>query len=117
MATDTYQGDLNQPTLIACTWFLSDRSSYQFAQEVLQRSGDDEQVANELRDWLRNHNPLSEAASPYVDLLLWTLSLVDYDEVVKHLRVELDEEEDADATTRRDHHRAPPAVGPIGATF
>jgi GrpB-like predicted nucleotidyltransferase (UPF0157 family) len=94
MATDTYQGALNQPTLIACTWFVSDRASYQFAHDVLRRSCDDEQVANELRDWLRDNNPLSEAASPYVDLLLWALSLVDYHEVVKHLRAELDEEED-----------------------
>jgi hypothetical protein len=72
---------------------LSDLSSYQFAHDVLQRSCDDDQVANKLRDRLRDNNPLSEAASPYVDLLLWTLSLVDYYFVVKYLRAELDEEE------------------------
>jgi hypothetical protein len=94
MMTSTSQGDVNLPTLIACTWFLSDSSSYQFAHDVLKRSSDDEQVANELRDRLRNNHPLSEAASPYVDLLLWALSTVDYHEVVNHLRAEMDEEED-----------------------
>jgi hypothetical protein len=89
--TDTCKGySTNKPTRIACSWFTSDRTSSTFAKEVIKRSKDDYQAANELHAWLKDHNPLNEVASPYIDLLEWALSIVDYQQVVEHLKAEID---------------------------
>lgn len=83
---ERYNGYANRPTWAVCLWLSNDEHTYNWVQELISESADDYEAAQALRDALEENNPLQEASSLYSDLLGWALALVDYGEVVEHLK-------------------------------
>jgi hypothetical protein len=87
-----YNGKTNYETWAVALWIDNDQQTYGWAREITRdiiKSADPEDkdytihadVANALKDWFEEQNPLSDTATVFTDLLGAALSEIDWYEI------------------------------------
>lgn len=81
--TNTYQGWTNRATWAVALWIGNDHSLYSQVQELKQEFSDVYDLRDKLQELIEEHNPLSESADVYSDLLNFALGQVDWMQIAE----------------------------------
>lgn len=65
-------------------WIGNDQISYHHAQGLTRRASSAYELAQRLKDWVEEDNPLSNESSLYSDLLSASLREVNWREIAEH---------------------------------
>ena len=96
-----YNGWTNYETWNVALWMDNDQGTYSLQQEWAESAWDDHkpdledakrQLADCLKDFVEENNPLGSEASMYSDLLGAALSEVDWEEIAENWLDEIDKE-------------------------
>ena len=93
MSDGPYNGWTNYETWCASMWMDNDESNYRQARELASDAdGDYYELADRLRDWMDDENPLADQASMWTDLLSGAFSVIDWEEIARGLIAEMDDQ-------------------------
>jgi hypothetical protein len=80
----SYNGWSNYETWNVSLWLNNEQPTYFYLRELAnEEDKSDYEKAQELRDFVADHNPLAEDASMFSDILGAALSDVDYREIIE----------------------------------
>jgi hypothetical protein len=85
IVTMTYQGHKNYETFCISLWLNNDQGTYNFCGELADAAKETEHprstLADQLRDYTEEGNPLAEQATVYSDLLTQAIENADWFEI------------------------------------
>jgi hypothetical protein len=89
---NTYNGWTNYETWVTALWIDNDQSSYyhrcslveQIKEEYSQKDQRIYQLADSLKDWIEELNPIADTANLFTDLLNSALGEVDWQEIAEN---------------------------------
>lgn len=94
MSDEKYNGWKNYETWAVALWIDNEQSSQEYARELAEQSTTDSSIsegrtaegvlADILKQWIEEKNPLAETATLFTDLLNAALSEVDWYEIAEH---------------------------------
>jgi len=84
-----YNGWTNKPTWIVALWLDNDEYTYNLMRENAKTLNKWE-LADFIKDFIEENDPLSEEPSFYSDLLDWAIAVVNYDEIAENYKNELE---------------------------
>lgn len=101
-----YNGWKNYETWNVALWIDNDQGSYsqrcEMAQDAWDNADGDEdeakrKLADALKDWIEEMNPLASEASMFSDLMNAALGEVDWYEIAENFLEDVDKEEETEA--------------------
>ena len=103
---EKYNGWDNYETWLVALWIDNEPGSYDYRQELAQSAYDDAEpdsyftreeratldLAESLKDWIENDNPLADSASLYSDLISGALGSVNWHEIAENYLEDVDKD-------------------------
>jgi hypothetical protein len=91
---EKYNGWKNYETWAVALWIDNEQSSQEYARELAEQATTDSSIsegrtaegvlADTIKQWIEEQNPLAETATLFTDLLNAALSEVDWYEIAEH---------------------------------
>jgi len=91
MTTDTYNGWSNYETWAVKLWIDNEYAEYLHWQQKARQSKSRRALADQLKVWVEENNPLIDANNMYTDLLGAALSDVNWWEIAGNMLEEIGE--------------------------
>jgi len=91
MTGDGYSGWTNYPTWCVALWIDNDRDLSDEIRAAAVRATGDYEAENEIKTRIEALNPLAGDASLWSDLMMWSLSSVNWREIAEHYRGDADD--------------------------
>lgn len=91
MNKNDYQGWTNYETWNYALWIDNDQGLTDYFDDIIENMSDlddDEQIselADNLKDYIEENNPLADTADCYTDLLNAAISEINFQEIAEHL--------------------------------
>ncbi len=89
-----YNGWKNYPTWNVALWIDNDEGLQHNARRIVKHAVDEWTAEQGLKEMVESCNPLADKANMFSDLLSWSMSQIDYRDIVKHYKDEEEEEEE-----------------------
>lgn len=89
-----YNGYSSKFTWLVSLWLDNDYGLYSLLREWAKEVKSKQQLADQVKDFVEEQNPLAAEASMYSDMMSYTIALVDFNEVVEGYWEERDTSDD-----------------------
>ena len=80
---ETYNGWKNYAMWAVNLWIDENQGSSNFKDELVEQAATIGDLADSLKDWIEEDNPLGDQANMFSDLLGWALKQVDWYELAE----------------------------------